>query len=156
MKWALLAFVAVFCFAAPAWAHVTVTSNGAVRGGEAVLSFTVPTESDTASTVGLAVELPHFAEVAVRPHAGWTHSLRRTSAGYELDWRAASAASAIKPGEFDVFDVSVGPLPDADTRQLRRGADATATGRSWRGTRWPRRAAAPSRTTRSRRCAWHR
>jgi uncharacterized protein YcnI len=115
MRWALLAFAAVFCLAAPASAHVTVSSDDAMPGDEAVLSFTVPTESATASTTALAVELPRFDDVAVRPHPGWTYTVQHTAAGYEVDWHAASAASAIKPGEFDVFEVSVGPLPHAES-----------------------------------------
>jgi uncharacterized protein len=98
-----------------------------------VLTFRVPTESDSASTTKLAVQLPTetpFASVAVQPHPGWSFTTRTTTlakpittddgdqiskAVSEIDWTADSAATAIKPGEFDQFNVSVGPLPKANT-----------------------------------------
>lgn len=117
--------------ATPAFAHVTVSSPGATAGGYAVVTFRVPTESDTASTTALKVQLPEqtpFASVSVQPHTGWTFTTKNTKlatpiktddgdeiteAITEIDWKADSAASAIKPGEFDQFNVSVGPLPQA-------------------------------------------
>jgi uncharacterized protein len=127
------AFLAVFAVALPASAHVTVAAPGAAPGGYTVLTFRVPTESDSASTTKLAVQLPTetpFASVAVQPHPGWSFTTRTTTlakpittddgdqiskAVSEIDWTADSAATAIKPGEFDQFNVSVGPLPDADS-----------------------------------------
>jgi uncharacterized protein YcnI len=38
-----------------------------------------------------------------------------TEAVSEIEWMADSAATAIKPGEFDQFQVSAGPLPKVDT-----------------------------------------
>jgi uncharacterized protein len=35
-----------------------------------------------------------------------------TEAVREIDWTADSAASAIRPGEFDEFEILAGPLPD--------------------------------------------
>ncbi len=43
--------VAVLAFAAPAAAHVTVSSANATQGGYTKLTFRVPNEKDTASTV---------------------------------------------------------------------------------------------------------
>jgi uncharacterized protein len=122
---------ALLAVAAPAYAHVTVNSPGATAGGYAVLTFRVPTESDTASTTALAVQLPQatpFASVSVQPHPGWSFATKNTKlatpiktddgdeiteAVTEIDWKADGAATAIKPGEFDQFNVSVGPLPQA-------------------------------------------
>ena len=122
---------ALLAVAAPAYAHVTVNSPGATAGGYAVLTFRVPTESDTASTTALAVQLPTdtpFASVSVQPHPGWSFTTKNTKlatpiktddgdeiteAVTEIDWKADNAASAIKPGEFDQFNVSAGPLPQA-------------------------------------------
>lgn len=119
--------------ASPAYAHVSVSSPDATPGGEAVLTFQVPTESDTASTTGLRVQLPTdtpFASVLVRPHPGWSFTTKTVRLAHpittddgdevaqtvsEIDWTADSGATAIKPGEFDQFVVSVGPLPKADT-----------------------------------------
>jgi uncharacterized protein len=124
---------ALLAVAAPAYAHVTVNSPGATAGGYAVLTFRVPTESDTASTTAVAVQLPQatpFASVSVQPHPGWSFTTKNsklstpiktddgneiTEAITEIDWKADGAATAIKPGEFDQFNVSVGPLPQADS-----------------------------------------
>jgi uncharacterized protein len=119
--------------AAPAYAHVTVSSPDATQGGEAVLTFQVPTESDTASTTGFKLQLPTdtpFASVLVRPHPGWSFTTKTERLAHpvttddgdqvaqavsEIDWTSDSAATAIKPGEFDEFVVSAGPLPKAAT-----------------------------------------
>jgi periplasmic copper chaperone A len=121
-------FVAMVALAAPAFAHVTVSSPGATRGGsDAVVTFRVPTESDTASTTGLQVRLPTdtpIAGVLVRPIPGWTHTEQTvklakpistddgdiTQAVAEIDWTAT--AGGIKPGEFGEFVVMAGQLPD--------------------------------------------
>lgn len=125
--------VAWLALAAPAYAHVTVSSPDATQGGEAVLTFQVPTESDTASTTGFRLQLPTdtpFASVLVRPRPGWSFTTKTARLAHpittddgdqvaqavsEIDWTADSAATAIKPGEFDEFVVSAGPLPKADT-----------------------------------------
>ncbi len=125
----LAAAVAVIGAAAmPAAAHVTVNPREATVGGYARLSFRVPNESDTASTTKLEVAFPEdapFASVSVKPAPGWTvvtekrklttpiknHDVEITEAVSKITW-TADAASAIKPGQFQEFDVSVGPVPD--------------------------------------------
>jgi uncharacterized protein YcnI len=119
-----------FLGAAVASAHVTVNSPGAAPGGYAVITFRVPTESATASTTGIKVQLPAdqpLASVSVQPHPGWSYTVTKTKlakpissddgditdAVSVIDWKADSAATAIKPGEFDQFLISAGPLPDA-------------------------------------------
>lgn len=121
----------MLALAAPAYAHITVSSPGATQGGYAVLTFQVPTESDTASTTALKVQLPTdapFASVQVRPLPGWSFTTKTTKLASpiktddgdqvsqvisEIDWTADSAATAIKPGEFEQFQVSAGALPKA-------------------------------------------
>ncbi|HJQ43399.1 MAG TPA: YcnI family protein [Jatrophihabitantaceae bacterium] len=127
-----LAFVAM---AGPAAAHVTVTAPGATKGGYAVLTFRVPNEEAKASTVELRVSLPTdtpIASVSVQPHPGWSFTTKVsklatpiktddgdvTQAVSEIVWKADSAATAIKPGEFDQFNISAGPLPDTNTLTL--------------------------------------
>ncbi len=120
----------VFALAGPALAHVTVSSPDAKAGEEAVLTFHVPTESDTASTTKVAIQLPPFASVSVLPMPGWqidTHTStlakplttddgdKVTKAVSEIDWTATSKASAIAPGQFQQFTVEAGPLPEADS-----------------------------------------
>jgi uncharacterized protein YcnI len=94
------------------------------------VSFRVPTESDTTSTTKLEVNLPvdtPIASVSTKPLPGWTAVATKaklatpvksgdheiTEAVTKITW-TASAGSAIKPGQFQEFDVSLGPLPDAD------------------------------------------
>lgn len=123
-----LLFLGSFVLAAPAYAHVSVSADDATPGAEvAVLTFHVPTESATASTTKLAIQLPVFSTVDVLPMTGWTFTTKTTTlakpittddgdqiskAITEVDW-AASPAVAIKPGEFGNFSLRVGPLPKA-------------------------------------------
>ena len=56
-------------------AHVSVSSPNAAPGGFGELTFSVPSESDTARTTSLTVQLPSdtpFAFVSVKPVPGWT------------------------------------------------------------------------------------
>ena len=64
----LAALAALLALAGPAAAHVTVNAPGATQGGYAVVAFRVPSESATASTTKLVVQLPAdtpFAAVSV-------------------------------------------------------------------------------------------
>lgn len=115
-----------------AGAHVTVSSDKAVQGGHAEIAFQVPTESATASTVKLQVAFPSdtpIASVSVLPHPGWTYKVTKapvaapvpdghggqvTEAVSQIEWSAAGPDTAVKPGEYEVFRVSAGPLPKAD------------------------------------------
>lgn len=116
--------------AGAASAHVSVSSPAAVQGGYASVTFKVPTESATASTTGLKVQLPAdqpLASVSVLPVPGWTYTVAKaklatpissddgdiTEAVSVIEWKAASAQTAIKPGEFNQFTISAGPLPKA-------------------------------------------
>jgi uncharacterized protein YcnI len=130
---AVVSAVLALAFAGAASAHVTVSASDAVAGQTAVLTFTVPTESDTASTTKLAVQFPSaspIASVLVQPTPGWTAKAITaklatpvknddgdsvTEAVTEIDWTADSAATAIKPGEFEQFVVQAGPMPSAPT-----------------------------------------
>jgi uncharacterized protein YcnI len=120
--------------ALPAAAHVTVSSPDAAPGGFGKLVFRVPTESDTASTTKLQVTLPAdtpFAFVSTKPHPGWTvttteraldkpvkaEGFTLTKAVATVTWTAESG-QGIKPGQFDEFELSVGPFPE--------GADSIA------------------------------
>jgi uncharacterized protein YcnI len=121
---------AAFIAASPASAHVTVSSPAAVQGGYATLIFKVPTESATASTTGLKVQLPPtqpLASVSILPTPGWSYTVTKaklarpvasgggqlTEAVSTVEWKSRSAATEIKPGEFNQFVLSAGPLPNA-------------------------------------------
>jgi periplasmic copper chaperone A len=120
----------VFGLAGPAAAHVTVDPGTAAQGDYAKVSFRVPNESDSESTTKLEVNLPAespIGSVSIKPVPGWTavaeksklatpvkvHDSEITEAVTKITWTAAGG-SEIKPGTFQEFDVSLGPLPAVD------------------------------------------
>ncbi|MBX6766112.1 MAG: YcnI family protein [Actinomadura rubrobrunea] len=124
---ALGAAAGVLALTAPALGHVTVSSQDAVQGGYGKLTFRVPNEKDDASTTKLEIVVPAEAALpsaSVQQHPGWSVSVQRTKAakpikvhGAEvtevvsrITWTARSG-HGIKPGEFDEFSISCGPLP---------------------------------------------
>ncbi|GIH46870.1 hypothetical protein Mro03_20490 [Microbispora rosea subsp. rosea] len=116
---------------ATAFAHVKVTADTAVQGGYAALTFRVPNERDDASTTKIEVQLPvdfPLASVSVKPHPGWSYAIEKTTLATPIEshgakigevaskitWTASGEDSGIKPGEYDEFSVSAGPLPETD------------------------------------------
>jgi periplasmic copper chaperone A len=111
-------------------AHVTVAAPGVTAGAsDGVITFRVPDESDTASTIGLKLQLPAstpIAGVLVQPHPGWSSTVKQTKLATpiktddgeitqvisEIDWTADTATAGIKPGQFDQFALIAGKLPD--------------------------------------------
>jgi uncharacterized protein YcnI len=108
---------ALYAGTAPAWAHVEVDANNAVRGSEAILTFQVPNESDTgALTTQLSVALPNVASASTELMPGWSAKLDRdTAAGTarSVTWTAAPNIG-IAPDQFALFRVAV-TLPNTDT-----------------------------------------
>jgi len=129
---ALATVVAVLGFAGVASAHVTVSPSSAIAGGDVRIAFRVPTESGTASTVKVEVQVPTdkpIPSVAVEPVPGWSVATTTTKlatpvktdegdtitdAVSVITWTATSADSAIKPGQFQEFPVALESLPDTD------------------------------------------
>lgn len=128
-----IAAAAGLMMAAPtlAQAHVRVHADNPTAGSFSALTFRVPTESDTASTVEVQVDLPQdtpFLFVSTKPLPGWTAQVSEqplpkpvevegtqvTKAARSITWTADQAA-VIKPGEYQEFAISVGPLPAAGT-----------------------------------------
>ncbi|MCM3921376.1 YcnI family protein [Frankia sp. AiPs1] len=124
----VVAGTAVLAMTLPASAHVTVQPSTASAGSYATLSFKVPTEEDNASTTGIDVQFPvdtPLASVSVQPKAGWTYKVAKAAPAKPLStddgqvnevvtritW-TAQGSEGIKPGEFDTFTVSAGPLPE--------------------------------------------
>jgi uncharacterized protein YcnI len=112
-------------------AHVTVSSADAAPGGYGKVAFRVPNESDTASTVGLRIQLPTdtpLASVRAQPVPGWTVSLTTVALdppvesddGDTIDSTVsvveyrADTGGGIAPGQFQEFALSGGPFPKAD------------------------------------------
>jgi len=124
-----------------AQAHVRVDPGQATAGSYAVLTFRVPTESPTASTTKVVVDLPTdhpFSSLAYQPVPGWTTKVVTskldkpvqtkagatiTEAPTQVVW-TADAAHAIAPGQFQEFSVSAGPVPD-DVTSLELPAHQT-------------------------------
>lgn len=120
-------------FAPAAAAHVKVSGDGAAEGGYGVITFRVPSESATASTVGLRITFPAdapLASVDTQPKAGWSATVTTaklpkpvtgedgaTIADYvsQVDYRIADGGHGIPPGQFDLFNLSVGPFPHQPT-----------------------------------------
>lgn len=118
-------------FAASASAHVKVSGIDAVQGGSGVITFRVPSESATASTTGLRITFPAatpFTSVDVQPKAGWHATVTKKPLAHpqknddgdliteyvaSVDYTADNKAAAIPAGEFDMFNLSVGPFPNA-------------------------------------------
>jgi len=112
-----VATAAIAVPASAASAHVTVNSSQAIQGGYAKLTFRVPNEKDSAATTKLEVVLPAaqpIAHISVKPVPGWTVAAEKTDQAISKITWTADAASAIQPGQFQEFDVSAGPLPQAD------------------------------------------
>lgn len=122
--------------AAPASAHVSVSSPNATQGGFGVLTFRVPNESDTASTTNIKVQLPQdqpLASVSVKPLPGWTYKVTKkkldtpiknhdseiTEVVDTVEFTAAAGNPGIKAGEFQEFQVSAGPLPTVDSLSFK-------------------------------------
>ena len=130
-----VAAAAIGLTALPALAHVTVSSPGATQGGFGVLTFRMPNETDNANATELKVQLPAdqpLASVSVKPQPGWSYTVTRAKLSQPItdddgnqvtdypsvvDWKAT--AGGIKPGEYNEFQLSVGPLPKADSMTFK-------------------------------------
>ncbi|MTD15688.1 DUF1775 domain-containing protein [Nakamurella sp. YIM 132087] len=127
----LLTGLGLLIGAGAASAHVTVNPGTATAGSYSKLTFRVPNESATASTVQVTVDFPTdhpFASVSVKKEPGWTATVTRstldtpvtqgnttiTEAVTSITWKA-DADGQISLGEFAEFDVSVGPVPDVES-----------------------------------------
>ncbi|GAA4804761.1 YcnI family protein [Tomitella cavernea] len=98
-------------------AHVTVSAPGATQGGYEVLTFRVPTESDTAGTTGLTVTLPGLRSARTEPMPGWHSAVTKdpeSALATSVTWTADPGVE-VGPGQFGEFRVSAGPLPDSAT-----------------------------------------
>jgi uncharacterized protein YcnI len=112
-------------------AHVTVSSDDASAGGYGKLTFRVPNESDTASTVALRISIPEeqaMASLRAQPVPGWTVTTTSSQLAEPVEVHGqeisdyvsvvefrADAGGGIAPGQFQEFALSGGPFPDAAT-----------------------------------------
>ncbi|MBM3673268.1 MAG: YcnI family protein [Actinobacteria bacterium] len=124
------ALVVIVTGIVPAGAHVTINPDKAEQGDFAIVSFSVPNERSDSGTVKLEVKFPEdhpIAFVSVQPKPGWTITVTRRTLdepigehGDEIDevvdtitWEGGP----LNPGEFDLFSISMGPLP-TDVKRL--------------------------------------
>ncbi|WP_432497796.1 YcnI family copper-binding membrane protein [Kineococcus auxinigenes] len=131
--------------ALPAGAHVRAVPDVTAAGSYGVVTFRVPNESDTAATTSLQVELPTgapFTHVAVEPVPGWTAAVQEgplpepvevsgatiTRAPLSVTWTAEPGAAGIAVGQFQEFDLQVGPLPEQGTRVVLPAVQTYADG----------------------------
>ncbi|MEU8076242.1 YcnI family protein [Catellatospora citrea] len=139
---AVSAAAAVLLHGSPAAAHVTVTPSAVAGGGYGTFSFKVPNERPTASTTRLEVVFPAdhpITGVSVRPMPGWTITVNRQQAATATPAAGEHTAAqpvtsivwqdgAIGPGEFQLFDVSVGALPKTSTTLLFKALQTYSDG----------------------------
>jgi uncharacterized protein YcnI len=94
-------------------------------GSYSTVSFKVPNEEDSASTVKIEVNLPAdhpVASVSLQPVPGWTAQVTKSKLTTPLKTDDGTVDEAvtkitwtggkIAPGQFQQFPVSLGPLPD--------------------------------------------
>ena len=121
-----LAAALVVALPAVASAHVTIDPGQAEAGGSTILHFQVPNESDTASTTKVEIAMPKgvvIPQVLAEPVAGWNVTVQTTPLATPIETDDGTVTEAvsvvtfdggeIKPGEFQLFNLAVGPLPDA-------------------------------------------
>ncbi|NUP50591.1 MAG: YcnI family protein [Catenulispora sp.] len=124
------AVVSLVAAAAVASAHVTVNPNTAQQGSYTKVSFRVPNEEKDQATTVVEVDLPAdhpIASVSVKPVPGWTAAATTSALATPIKTDDGDVTQAvtkivwsggkIDPGQFQEFDVSLGPLPK-DTDQL--------------------------------------
>jgi uncharacterized protein YcnI len=124
------ALVFVLSLATAASAHVSVSSSDATAGGFGKLTFSVPNESQTASTVTVRIQIPEEAAMAflsVQPLPGWEATTTTSDLPQPVETEAGQVSSyvsvvefraaegqGIAPGEFQEFSLSGGPFPDVE------------------------------------------
>ena len=123
------AAAALLIGAGPALAHVTVNPGTAAPGSYSKLTFRVPNESDSATTMKLEIQIPTdtpFGSVRAKETPGWTAALTKTKlpapvtqgtlnlteAVTQIVFTADPGTDGVGLNEFAEFDISVGPVPD--------------------------------------------
>lgn len=136
-----LAGLAVTLAAGAASAHVTANPSTAEPGSYSKVSFRVPNEEKSADTTKLEVDLPAdhpIASVSVRPVPGWKIKVEKTKLATPLKVEGGELTEAVSkitwsggkitPGEFQEFDVSMGPLPTGVDRLMFKAAQTYSDG----------------------------
>ena len=111
---ALAAAIALLVPAA-ASAHVTLQPDSAPAGGFTRLDVRVPNERDDAATTKVEVQFPTgFEHASYEPADGWDVEVARKGDFVDtITWTAQGERSAIAPGQFRDFGLSVG-VPEGE------------------------------------------
>ncbi|MBE0011013.1 YcnI family protein [Arthrobacter sp. AET 35A] len=113
-------------------AHVSVTPDSTSAGGSTQLTFRVPSESETAFTNKVEVQLPTdtpFTSVRALPVEGWTAEIVRgdlpepvmiegaeiTEAPLSVIWTADDEEHSLSAEEYQNFSLSARALPEEGT-----------------------------------------
>lgn len=130
LKLLTIAAACVAATPAPAFAHVTLAPKAAAAGSWTTFAVKVPNESDSASTVKVALKMPAgISSASYEPVPGWTAKVIRTKLAKpiesedgpidevvsEVQWRATGRG--VEPGQFVPFGLTV-PVPDAAGEKL--------------------------------------
>ena len=124
----LAAGAALLLLPVAADAHVTIQPAEAEAGSFSVSAVRVPNEREDTSTVKLRVILPEdqpVSSVSTTPVPGWAATTKTrtldepldqngrqvTDVVSEITWTADG--DGIRPGEFEDFEISMGPLPQS-------------------------------------------
>jgi uncharacterized protein YcnI len=138
---AALTAASVVGLATAASAHVTANPDSAEQGSFTKVSFRVPNERDKADTTKLKIDMPKdhpIEHVSVRSVPGWTVKVETAKLakpvkleGGELTEAVSSitwSGGKIAPGQFEEFDVSMGPLPTGVDRILFKAEQSYSGG----------------------------
>ncbi|MCC3374894.1 YcnI family protein [Cohnella sp. REN36] len=107
MKKSITVLFALFLalgFASAASAHVVVSPSEAPQNSYQVFTIRIPTESESASTTQVKLEVPEGVEVSrFQPFPDWTYELERNNDGkiVSVTWKATG--KGLSPTEFGQF-----------------------------------------------------
>ena len=136
--------IALGAVAVPAGAHVTVNPKEATRGSFAKLAFRVPNERPDSGTTKVEISFPPahpLAHLNVRPVEGWTYTIERQTLATPIESEEPGGEAVteyiskitweggtIRPGEFQEFEISGGPLPDDADQIVFKAVQTYASG----------------------------
>lgn len=121
-----VAVIALVAAAPAAGAHVSVQPGTAAQGGYTKIDVRVPNERDDAGTTSVEFNLPEdvpIRSVRVEAVPGWEYEIEKRTLDEPLESGSGEpvtevvskitwSGGVIKPGEFQDFPVSLGPLPE--------------------------------------------
>lgn len=121
-----VAVIALVAAAPAAGAHVTVQPGTAPQGGYMKIDVRVPNERDDAGTTSVEFNLPDdvpIRSVRVEAVPGWEYEIEKRTLDEPIEAGEGDpvtevvstitwSGGLIKPGEFQDFPVSLGPLPE--------------------------------------------